>query len=182
MKFNNNPDTDAWYDQRQKLSQSLGDRDFDKDFNRVFDSLTLAISSLEFKVNNMQRESGYIAATDVSLPPTEERAMQKLAVNDWCKQNGFDPTVLDRQFRTSTYQQTSDMMDMSGMMAKYDKMQKGLTFQLVKLSDSQTRVKLRFSDVYYPGEVEAYYKLVWQAVDKQIFVDQTIEGTVEKRN
>ena len=29
-------------------------------------------------------------------------------------------------------------------------------------------------DVLYPGRVEIYYKLVWQAVDKQIFVDQNI--------
>lgn len=54
-----------------------------------------------------------------------------------------------------------------------------VSFQLVKMGESQTKVKLRFSDVYYPGEVETYYKLVWQAVDKQIFVDQNIESTVE---
>lgn len=34
---------------------------------------------------------------------------------------------------------------------------------------------------YYHAKMKAYYKLVWQAVDKQIFVDQNIEGTVEKR-
>jgi len=75
-----------------------------------------------------------------------------------------------------------EMLDFSGMMAKYEKMQKGLTFQLVKLGEGRTRVKLRFSDVYYPGEVETYYKLIWQAVDKQIFVDGTIEGGVQQRS
>ena len=75
----------------------------------------------------------------------------------------------------------SETLDFSGMVAQYDKMQKSLTFQLVKMGESQTKVKLRFSDVYYPGEVETYYKLVWQAVNKQIFVDQNIEGTVEGR-
>lgn len=49
------------------------------------------------------------------------------------------------------------------------------------LHPNLTKVKLRFSDIYYPGEVETYYKLIWQAVDKQIFIDKTIEGTVERR-
>jgi len=150
LKFNTNPDTDAWYDERQKTALAIGDRVFDQDFNRVFDSLTLSVSSLELKVTSMERESGYIAASGITLPPTDAKAMRHDAVSDWCKQNGFDASVLDRQFRTSTYQQTSEMMDMSGMMAKYDKMEKSLTFQLIKVSPTQTKVKLRFSNVYCP--------------------------------
>lgn len=181
-KFNSNPDTDAWYNQRQKLAEAMGDRVFDKDYGRVFDSLVLAVSTLELKVTNMERESGYIEASGISLPPSEAKAMREAAVNDWCHQNGLDPSVLHKQFNTSTYQGMSDSFDMSSMMAKYDTMQKSLTFQLVKMGDNQTKVKLRFAGVYYPAEVEAYYKIVWQAVDKQIFVDQNIEGSVDKRN
>lgn len=107
--------------------------------------------------------------------------MRREAVGDWCQQNGFDASILDRQFRTSQFRQVGEMMDMSGMMAKYEKMQKSMTFQLVKMGEGKTKVKLRLSDVYYPGEVETYYKLIWQAVDKQIFVDKTIDGAVEKR-
>jgi hypothetical protein len=180
-KFNSNPDTDAWYEHRQKIVQAMGDRLFDKDFARVFDSLVLAVSTMELKVSNMERQSGYIAASGISLSPTESKAMRREAVNDWCRQNGFDPSILDQPFRTSTYQNAAAMTDFSEMMAKYDKIQKGLTFQLMKMGKSQTKVKLRFSDVYYPGEVETYYKLVWQAVDKQIFIDQNIEDAVEKR-
>lgn len=180
-KFNNNPDTDAWYDQRQKIAQALGDRVFDKDFSRVFDSLVLAVSTMELKVSNMERQSGFIAASGITLSPTESKAMRREAVNDWCRQNNFDPSILDQHFQSSHMKSMENMIDFSGMMAKYDKMQKGLTFQLVKMGESQTKVKLRFSDVYYPGEVETYYKLVWQAVDKQIFVDQNIEGAVEGR-
>lgn len=181
-KFANNPDTDAWYDARQKLALATGDRVFDKDFARVFDSLALAVATLELKVGNMERTSGYIAASGITLSPTEARGMRREAVNDWCRQNGFDPGILDVPLKSNAYNRMGEMMDFSGMMAKYDKMQKGLTFQLVRMGDSQTKVKLRFSDVYYPGEVENYYKLVWQAVDKQLFVDQNIEGKVEKRN
>jgi hypothetical protein len=181
-KFNNNPDTDAWHDARQKIAAAVGDRDFDQDFSRVFDSLTLAVADLELKVANMERQSGYIAASGMTLPPSEARGMRREAVNDWCAQNGFDASVLDRPFKTRMGAQMGEMLDFSGMMAKYEKMQKGLTFQLVKLGEGRTRVKLRFSDVYYPGEVETYYKLIWQAVDKQIFVDGTIEGGVQQRS
>lgn len=181
QKFNSNPDTDAWHEHRQKIAQAMGDRVFDKDFARIFDSLTLAVSTMELRVSNMERQSGYIVASGISLSPTESKAMRREAVNDWCRQNGFDPSIFDQPFRTSAYQNAAAMTDFSEMMAKYDKMQKGLTFQLVKMGKSQTKVKLRFSDVYYPREVEAYYKLVWQAVDKQIFIDQNVEDAVEKR-
>lgn len=180
-KFANNPDTDAWHDARQKLALATGDRVFDRDFARVFDSLTLAVATLELKIANMERTSGYIAASGITLPPSEARGLRREAVNDWCRQNGFDPAILDVPLRSNAMGRMGDMLDFSGMMAKYDKMQKGLTFQLVRMGDNQTKVKLRFSDVYFPGEVEVYYKLVWQAVDKQIFVDQNIDGAVEKR-
>ncbi|TVM02906.1 MAG: hypothetical protein CV087_07835 [Candidatus Brocadia sp. WS118] len=181
MKFRSNPDTDAWYDQRQKIAQALGDRVFDKDFSRVFDSLVLAVSTMELKVSNMERQSGFIAASGITLSPTESKAMRREAVNDWCRQNNFDPSILDQPVKSSQAKSMEDMLDFDGMMTQYEKMQKGLTFQLVKMGESQTKAKLRFSDVYYPDEVEIYYKLVWQAVDKQIFVDQNIEGTVEGR-
>lgn len=179
--FNSKPDTDAWYDQRKKITQASGDRIFDKDFGRVYDSLVLAVSSLELKVNNMERTSGYISASGITLPPSEAKSMYRQAVDEWCQQNGFNSGVLDQKYRTSEMGSAGEMMDLSSMAGKYEKMQKTLTFQLVKMGDNQTKVKLRFSDVYYPGEVETYYKLVWQAVDKQIFVDQNIEGTVDKR-
>jgi hypothetical protein len=179
--FNNSPDTDAWYDQRQKLTLAMGERVFDKDFPRVYDSLVLAVSTLELKVNNMERQSGYIQASGITLPPTESKAIYREAVNEWCKQKGYDPSILDREYRSKTMRDQGEMLDFSGMMGKYEKMQKSLTFQLVKMGNTQTKVKVRFSDVYYPAEVEAYYKMVWQAVDKQIFIDQNIEGGVEKR-
>lgn len=181
QKFNSNPDTDAWYEQRQKIVRAVGDPTFDKDFERVFDSLMLAVSTMELKVSNMDRQSGYIAASGISLSPTEMKAMRREALNDWCRLNGFDPSILDQPFRTSAYQNMAAMTDSSEMMAKYDKTQRGLTFQLVKMDKSQTKVKLRFADVYYPGELETYYKLVWQVVEKQIFIDQNEEDAVQKR-
>lgn len=181
QKFTGNPDTDAWQEQRQQIGQAQGDRDFDKDFARVFDSLTLAVSTLELKVNNMVRESGYIAASGIALPPSQAKAMRPEIVREWCRINGYDASVLDKDFKTKEVGRFGKMMNFSDMTGRYEKTQRGLTFQLVKLGDSRTRVKLRFSEVYYPPELENYYKLVWPAVDKQIFIDQNIEGGVEKR-
>ncbi|GEM_PF-2019946 len=144
-KFNSNPDTDAWYDQRQKMMQAKGDRVFDKDFARVFDSLVLAISSMELKVNNMERPSGYIAASGVTLPPSDARTMRRESVTDWCNQNGFDAKILDQKFTSRTMQQQSGAaLDMSEMMAKYDKMQRSLTFQLVKMGGQPDQGKIAF--------------------------------------
>lgn len=180
-KFTQSPDTDTWNDQRKKLALASGDRVFDKDFGRVFDSLVVALGNLELTVKSMERTSGFISANGITLPPSEARQMSREAVNEWCNQNGYDSTILDKQLKTEEIRGMVTMLDSAGMMGKYEKAQKTLTFQLVKLGDNQTKVKLRFADVYYPGEVENYYKLVWQAVDKQIFVDQNIEGGVEKR-
>jgi len=180
--FNKSPDTDAWHEQRQQLAKTMGDRIFDKDFGRVFDSLVVTLGNLELTVKSMERTSGFISASGITLPPTESSQMYREAVNEWCKQNGYDPSVLDKQFKTSEMRNVGEIIDAGGMKGKYEKMQHGLTFQLIKMTDTQTKVKLRFSDVYYPAEVEAYYKLVWSGVDKQIFVDQNIEGGVEKRN
>lgn len=184
MAYMNSPDTDAWHEQRQQMAQATGDRVFDMDFGRVYDSLVLAVSSLELKVNNMERTSGYIQANGITLPPTEAKAINRQALNDWCKQKGYDSSVFDRQFRSPTYQnmaqfEPGSIMTLAGPSGA--KAQKNLTFQLVKMGDNQTKVKLRFSDVNYPPEMDAYYKLVWQAVDKQIFVDKNIEGAVEER-
>jgi hypothetical protein len=180
-KYLGNPDTEAWHDQRQKIALAIGDRVFEKDFDRVFDSLTLAVSSLELKVNNMERQSGYIAASGISLPPNEAKALQRAALRDWCTQSGFDPAILDRPYTSSRLKDRDAPGDTDDIMAGYAKMRKALNFQLIKSAGTRTKVKLRFSEVYYPKEIEAYYKLVWQAVDKQIFIDQNIEGTVEKR-
>lgn len=181
QKFAGNPDADAWLEQRQQIAQAQGDRDFDKDFARVFDSLTLAVSTLELKVNNIARESGYLAASGIALAPSQTKAMRPETVREWCKLNGFDPSVLDKDFKTSEMRRVGQMLNFGDMTARYEKAQRGLTFQLVKMGEGRTRVKLRFSEVYYPPELENYYKLVWPAVDKQIFIDQNIEGGVEKR-
>ncbi|MFZ2657753.1 MAG: hypothetical protein WAX69_22660 [Victivallales bacterium] len=173
--FESNPDINAWYEQRQKIAQASGDRIFDKDFGRVYDSLVLAVSTMELKVNNMERTSGYIQATG-ALPPSESQVGYREVLNEWCRQKEFDSSILDKKYFTM-----DGSNELIGATSAYAKKAKVLTFQLVKMGDNQTKVKLRFSDVFFPPELESYYKTVWQVVDKQIFVDQNIEGAVESR-
>lgn len=180
LEFQNNPDTDAWKEQRLKIAQAMGDRIFDKEFGRVFDSLVLAVSTMELKVNNMERTSGFIQATGIALPQSESIVVYREALNDWCRQRGYDSSIFDKKYSTTAFSQVQ-LREIPDAASRYAKKTKVLTFQLVKMGDKQTKVKLRFSDVPYPPELESYYKLVWQAVDKQIFVDQNIEGAVESR-
>lgn len=179
--FWGNPDTDAWQEQRKKIAQSIGDRIFDTDFNRVYDSLVLAVSTLELKVNNMERTSGFIQATGIALPPSESKAVSRETIIEWLRLNGYDSSVLDKNDYRSNKIWDIQQQSIQVNTAYYLNKPRSLTFQLVKMGDKQTKVKLRFADVFYPPEIESYYKIVWKAVDKQIFVDQNIEGTVESR-
>lgn len=183
-KVQNNADTASWHEQRQNLALATGDRIFDKEFSRVFDSLVQAVASLEIEVNNMERQSGYIAATGIALPPAEGKALGNEAINEWCRLNNIDSSILDlpAHYQGAARDQLGSLLiGTGGPMTLEPRKGTALTFQLVKIGANQTKVKLRFSGANYPRAVEAYYKLVWQAVDKQTFVDKNIEGAVEKR-
>src|SRR5918994_1388887 len=69
QKMMGDPQVPAWYGQREKITLAMGDRVFDKDFDRVFDSLTIALGTLEANVNNMERQSGYITSAVPRLNP-----------------------------------------------------------------------------------------------------------------
>src|SRR5688572_20871679 len=62
QKLASEPDLPPWYAQRERVAQAMGDRVFDKDFDRVFDSVTVALATLGANVNNMERQSGYITS------------------------------------------------------------------------------------------------------------------------
>lgn len=164
----NNPDTPAWHEQREKLALAMGDRVFDKDFNRVFDSLTVAIASLGSRVQNMERQSGYIAASAPSLPPARQQALSHEGMQDYVRQKGYDPRILEKQGQYDTF----DVESIAGMQGRYAS---GMTVSMVRQTASQTKVKIRFDNIYYPRLVEEYYKIVWATVDKQIFLDKGLD-------
>ena len=166
QKLMSDPQVPAWFTQREKLTMALGDKIFDKEFDRVFDSLTVALASLEANVNNMERTSGYITTGLPRLNPQRTEQLRKSMLVDYCKHNGYDPKLLEKQ---GPYDMDVDMF--AGMSMK----QQAMTISLVRQSPTQTKVKIRFANVNYPPEMQEYYKVVWPAIDKQIFLDRAVD-------
>lgn len=55
----------------------------------------------------------------------------------------------------------------------------GMTITVGPHGEGQTKVKARFSQVYYPRELEECYSLLWQSIDKQGFLDNALDAPVE---
>ena len=161
------PDLPQWYTQREGISPALGDRVFDKAFERVFDSLTVAVASLGAHVENMERQSGYMSARGTLLPPEQTTALRRRSLVEYCQHHGYDLSLLERRGEFDI-----DPAMGTGMM---DRMATTMTLSLVRLDDRQTKVKLRFTGVYYPPYLEELYKAAWPALDKQVFIDKATE-------
>ncbi len=157
----------AWYGEREKITLAMGDRVFDKDFDRVFDSLTIALGTLEANVNNMERQSGYITSAVPRLNPERAGQLRKQSMKEFAKHHGYDPKLIDE--KKGEYD--IDLESMTG----FQRMQQAMTISLVRQSPTQTKVKIRFSNVNYPAELTEYYKVVWPAIDKQIFLDRNLD-------
>ena len=159
-----NPDLPVWHEQREKMALSLGDRQFDKGFDRVFDSMIIALASLGCRVQNMERVSGYITASIPELPPQQLQSLQKDGTRQYAVAKGYPADIVDRK--------TEYEFDPSAMIGRS---MSGLTLSMVKQGPELTKVKLRFDNVYYPTLVEEYYAIVWRAVDKQMFLDKGLD-------
>jgi hypothetical protein len=158
------PDVPVWYSQREQIAQGLGDRVFDKEFNRVFDSLTVALASMGMTVDNMERQSGYIVAHGEILRPERVKQIRSEELIAWCRAKGYDPSLLEHRGKFDIDP------DMGGSVMQ--RVGTTLTISIVKQSEKQTKVKLRFNGVYYPKTVEESYAALWPALDKQIFMDK----------
>ncbi len=155
------PDLPDWQVQRQKISEAVGDKVFDKEFGRVFDSLTTALATMGVRVTAMERQSGFISVQGALsvLPPDMVHALRYNGRVEWCRYSNVDPNLLpmkEKAFYGESVENSSSSM----------------TISLVKQSAKQTKVKLRFAGVYYPPIVEELYKVVWPSLDKQIFIDK----------
>jgi hypothetical protein len=164
----NNPDLPAWHEEREKMALALGDRVFDKGFDRVFDSMITALASLGCRVTNMERTSHYITASIPQLPPQEEDALRNEGLVQYVQAKGYPPSVLGRQ-GPYDFDPTLGQSMMNRMGAS------GLTLSMVQQGPAQTKVKLRFDNVYYPQKVAELYKTVWATVDKQMFLDKSLD-------
>ena len=166
QKLMSDPQVPAWYTTREKITLSVGDRVFDKSFDQVFDGMTVALASLEANVNNMDRTSGYITSAVPRQRPERAEQLHNASLVEYCKANGYDPSLLKKE---GPYDMDVDMFKNIG------RMQQAMTISMVKQSPTQTKVKIRFSNVNYPPELQEYYQVVWRAVDKQIFMDKNLD-------
>ncbi len=160
-----NPDLSAWQEQRAKMALAVGDRMIDKSFERTFDSMIIALANLGCRVNNMERISGYITASLPQLPPDQVQALRKEALVQYAQTKGYPANILESHGR---YQ-----ADYSGLFGR-EMSVAGLTLTMSKQGADRTKVKLRFDNVFYPRTVEELYRRVWDAIDKQIFLDKSI--------
>jgi hypothetical protein len=164
----NNPDLPVWHDQRQKLAMAVGDRVFDKSFDEVFDGMTVALATLGARVNNIDRSSGYITAFIPDLGPEQTESLARSALAEYAQAKGYPATVLQKH---SAWDIDPTMgANMASRMGG-----SGLTLTMVRQTPTQTKVKLRFDNVYYPQTVQELYRVVWIAVDKQMFLDRSLD-------
>jgi len=156
------PDLPAWHAQREKMALAIGDRVFDKSFDRTFDATIIALANLGCRVNNMERISGYITSSLPELPPELSEQLKKQAMTEYAQAKGYPPSVL----------QGDNMF--AGPAVMTEKMTAGVTLTMSRQGGESTKVKLRFNNVYYPRMIEELYKRVWDAMDKQIFLDRSL--------
>ena len=57
----------------------------------------LALGTLEANVNNMERQSGYITSAVPRLNPERAEQLRRASMVDYCKANGYDPKLLDKE-------------------------------------------------------------------------------------
>jgi hypothetical protein len=162
-----NPDLPAWHAQREKMSLAVGDRVFDKGFDRVFDSMITTLASLGCRVNNMERASGYITSSIPQLPPEQQEGLRKEALTQYAQAKGYPPSVLQKQGPYDIDFDMGAMMERQGGA--------GLTLSMVKQGARRAKVKLRFDGIYYPRQVDELYRKVWAEVDKQMFLDKALD-------
>ena len=164
-----NPDLESWHAQRQTMMLALGDRVFDRTFDEVFDGMIIALASLGCRVNNIERMSGYITASLPDLGPQRMNALQQEAIAEFVRVKGYPASVLQKQhgFDVEPEIGSNMMMRMGGS---------GLTMTIAKQSPAQTKVKLRFDNVYYPKMGQEFYRVLWVAVDKQMFLDRALDA------
>jgi hypothetical protein len=165
----NNPDLPPWHEERQQLTLATGDRIFDRPFDEVFDGMLVALATLGSRVNNMDRGSGYITGTIPDLGPERTQQLQQESLAEYVRIKGYPESVLEKHGSFDNLNPAVGQNMMSRMGGS------GLTLTMVRQSSRQTKVKLRFDNVYYPKTALELYQRVWAAVDRQMFLDRGLD-------
>jgi len=153
-----------WGERNQQQHIALGERVFDKDFDLVFTGIVTGLSDIGFSIKNMERQSGYILAEGPTpLSAEEEQAISEQMVNEI---NAVSPTRWNVRLGNAT---------------------ESVTIVVKRQGADQCKVKMRLAVVAvdgnykakhsasYPPRLEAEYRKMWQAIQRQIFLDQNLD-------
>lgn len=165
MEIAGNPDLPEWNEKREKIAQAMGDKVIDKPYDGLFPAMMVAVSSLEVQINTSDKSSGLISGTGTVLPPQVGEPILKEGLREYCTIKGYSPSLVDEKGYGPSL----------SAVASFKKDFVRMTVVMVKQGASQTKVKLRFTGVNYPGALEAVYAYVWPALDKQIFMDKNLD-------
>jgi hypothetical protein len=161
----------------------MGDRAFDKGFARVFDSVIDALASAGMTVDKVERQSGYIAAHGPLLPPGKSERLLAEELDSWARANGSAPSTMKPPDEANNMRIQTSV---------------ALTVSVVRQTNTQTKVKVRFNKdyspvtaaeddsmmsrilssfngVYYPKTLEECYRTLWSVIDKQMFINRAMD-------
>jgi len=155
-----------WGEQNKRQNQMLGERVYDKDSGLVFTAFITGLANMGFVVRNMERQSGYILAEGPLPISIEEEAKIGKSMSDELN------SVSNR-----------------GWKATPGNCKIGVTVTILPLGKKQTKAKVHIAmaelrsqaaiqySQLYPPIIDAAYKAIWPAIDKQIFLDQNLDKT-----
>jgi len=158
------PDLPEWQQAREKITLAMGDRTYDRPFDETFQAIIVGVATLEVTVGNMERDSGFISASGRILPSDLASAVRKQRLVDYAVAQGMSPAAAEptEWMDPSTY---ASIMEEATTM----------TITAQEQGDDATKVKVRFNNIYYPRMLEESYRFVWNAIDKQGFLDDALD-------
>jgi hypothetical protein len=153
-----------WGEEDARINEALGERVYDKDFDVVFSAAVTGLADIGFVVKNMERQSGYILAEGFGpIPPDQFKKLAQMGADE-----------LNKASSRHWYPQVSSS--------------RAVTITMLRLGDQKTKVKMRivrpqtstnsngnhFKDIY-PAILQAEYQCCWQALEKQMFLDENLD-------
>lgn len=152
----------SYIEKNNRIHLALGERVLDKKFDQVFNAMIIGLPDVGLTVKNMEKSSGYIFAEGKLTMPMDE--YMKL-VNDQFQE------IREYSGRKFTFE-TYEFIDVK------------VSIYLFRINDRQTKVKVRItsdlSGIIYPPWLERAYNGIWRSVERQVFLDENLDGNDNK--
>lgn len=146
-------------ERNNRLHLALGERVYDKTFNRVFDAIIIGLPDTGYTVKNMEKSSGYIFAEGKYEMPLDKFVD---LINE-----------LNQSVKDATGAKPDNKPDYNRRPID------AVSIYILQLTNQQTKVKIRIKPPdprTYPPYLEETYKGVWRAIERQVFLDENLDG------